>query len=103
MSQAVITSERVIAMGDQAGCPVTPEFIVVRQCSEAATGGFAATEGVVLCYNQISRQAEVDAALHHELIHAYDFCRGRNLDFSNLDHHACSEVRMVGCVRSAFH
>lgn len=47
----------------------------------------------MLCHNQISRQAEVDTALRHELIHAFDYCRGRNLDFSNLQHHSCTEVR----------
>ena len=29
----------------------------------------------------------------HELVHAYDHCRGRTLDWSDCDHHACSEVR----------
>lgn len=28
----------------------------------------------------------------HELVHAYDHCRA-NVDFSNLKHHACSEIR----------
>jgi hypothetical protein len=27
----------------------------------------------------------------HELIHAYDLCRA-NVDTSNCDHHACTEV-----------
>lgn len=36
---------------------------------------------------------QVDHALTHELIHAYDHCRAGNLDWSNLEHHACSEIR----------
>lgn len=28
----------------------------------------------------------------HELIHAYDECRAKNLDWTNCAHHACSEV-----------
>lgn len=29
----------------------------------------------------------------HELIHAYDHCRAADLDWTNCEHHACSEVR----------
>ncbi len=48
---------------------------------------------VVICHNHVGSQGEIDAALTHELIHAYDHCRAADLDWSNLDHHACSEVQ----------
>lgn len=36
---------------------------------------------------------QVDNALTHELIHAYDHCRAASLDWASLEHHACSEIR----------
>ena len=45
-----------------------------------------------MCYNQIRFQEEVNMVLAHELIHAYDHCRARNVDWHNCEHHACSEV-----------
>ena len=53
--------------------------------------GCSATQ-VVVCYNQIRFQEEVNMVLAHELIHAYDHCRAKNVDWHNCEHHACSEV-----------
>lgn len=38
-------------------------------------------------------QEEINHALTHELVHAYDHCRAKNLDWTNCQHHACSEIR----------
>lgn len=48
---------------------------------------------VVVCSNHVSAQEEINHALTHELIHAYDHCRAADLDWTNCEHHACSEVR----------
>lgn len=48
---------------------------------------------MVICHNHVGSQHEIEVALIHELIHAYDHCRGANLDWSNCEHHACSEVQ----------
>lgn len=48
---------------------------------------------VILCHNRLSTYKEVELALAHELVHAYDFCRATNLDLTNCKHHACTEVR----------
>ena len=48
---------------------------------------------VILCHNHLISQQEVNHALTHELLHAYDHCRAANVDWHNCDHHACSEVR----------
>lgn len=53
----------------------------------------AAILQVVICSNHLSAQEEVSHALTHELIHAYDHCRGADLDWTNCEHHACSEIR----------
>lgn len=47
---------------------------------------------VILCHNKLSTYKEVELAVAHELIHAYDFCRASNLDLTNCHHHACTEV-----------
>ena len=57
---------------------------------------------VVICHNHLSSQEEVSHALTHELIHAYDHCRSRDLDWSNCEHHACSEARSPPAGLSAF-
>lgn len=48
---------------------------------------------VVVCSNHVTAQEEINHALTHELIHAYDHCRAADLDWRNCEHHACSEVR----------
>ena len=35
----------------------------------------------------------LEQTLTHELVHALDQCRVKDVDWSNLSHHACSEVR----------
>lgn len=39
----------------------------------------------------------MEDTLAHELVHAFDHCRFK-VDWGNLRHHACSEVRQ-GCFR----
>ncbi len=48
---------------------------------------------VILCHNHLLSQKEVNHALTHELLHAYDHCRAANVDWHNCEHHACSEIR----------
>ena len=47
---------------------------------------------VVICHNHMASQDEINHALVHELVHAFDHCRGANIDWSICNHHACSEV-----------
>jgi hypothetical protein len=47
---------------------------------------------VILCHNRLATYKEVELAVAHELVHAYDFCRASNLDLTNCRHHACTEV-----------
>eukprot|EP00191_Tetraselmis_sp_GSL018_P008547 CAMPEP_0177595528 /NCGR_PEP_ID=MMETSP0419_2-20121207/10417_1 /TAXON_ID=582737 /ORGANISM="Tetraselmis sp., Strain GSL018" /LENGTH=324 /DNA_ID=CAMNT_0019087019 /DNA_START=52 /DNA_END=1029 /DNA_ORIENTATION=- len=75
----------------QAGCTVDSKIAKIRSCDSAVVGGFAPGVGVVLCHNHLGTQDEVNRSLTHELIHAYDHCRGANLDWSDCHHHACSE------------
>ncbi|KAL6772096.1 hypothetical protein ACKKBG_A28920 [Auxenochlorella protothecoides x Auxenochlorella symbiontica] len=77
----------------EAGCAVDRKFIKVEHCDAQVGGGFRPPDGVVVCHNHLASQIEVDNALTHELIHAYDHCRAASLDWGSLEHHACSEIR----------
>jgi inner membrane protease ATP23 len=48
---------------------------------------------ITVCSNYLTIQDEVNQVVIHELIHAYDECRAKNLDWTNCAHHACSEIR----------
>lgn len=48
---------------------------------------------VILCHNRLEHRREVELAVAHELVHAYDFCRAADLDLTDCRHHACTEVR----------
>ncbi|KAK9819366.1 hypothetical protein WJX81_004118 [Elliptochloris bilobata] len=78
---------------EEAGCSTGRNFFRIEKCSVQVGGGFRPPDGVVICHNHLSSQEEVSHALTHELIHAYDHCRSRDLDWTNCEHHACSEVR----------
>lgn len=54
---------------------------------------------VIICQNVATGEGRVQSTLAHELVHMFDYCR-HNLDFTNIDHVACSEVRaanLTGC------
>lgn len=102
----------------QAGCEAARDLFIVRECSEPVGGGFDVEEGVrvgllsttvqhwgriinthlhhpqkiVLCHNHLGSLNEVACVMKHELVHAYDQCTAKGLDWANMDDRACSEV-----------
>lgn len=85
---------------EEAGCSVprttsggAASFFRVERCEKDIVGGFRPEAGVAVCHNHISSQTELETALTHELIHAYDHCRAKHMDWTNCEHHACSEIR----------
>ncbi|PWN48441.1 mitochondrial inner membrane protease ATP23 [Violaceomyces palustris] len=74
--------------------------LLIASCPEGIAGGFnpsAPTEstsrsGILLCSNRIFSKSHLEDTLSHEMIHWWDHCRFK-VDWSNLSHHACSEVR----------
>ncbi|XP_072956102.1 mitochondrial inner membrane protease ATP23 [Typha angustifolia] len=79
---------------EKAGCPVWPRLITAANCSDqGSAGGYASRHGVTICCNHMTFQDEINQVVIHELIHAYDDCRAKNLDWKNCAHHACSEIR----------
>ena len=61
-------------------------------CAKEVTGGYDPTlNQIVICYNRCGK-AFTQGVLSHELIHMFDYCRAE-MDFNNIEHIACSEVR----------
>eukprot|EP00803_Ostreobium_quekettii_P005398 evm.model.scf_280EXC.2 EVM.evm.TU.scf_280EXC.2 scf_280EXC:5411-7835(-) len=83
---------------EESGCSIPREFIGARECGSEVGGGFVPggseqKGGVVVCHNYLGDQPDIDRALTHELIHAYDHCRAANIEWEDCNHHACSEIR----------
>lgn len=67
------------------------EHILCLPCDESRSGGFTPEGAVVLCQGKFWSKKQMEHTLTHELVHMYDQCRF-DVDWSNLRHHACSEV-----------
>lgn len=77
------------------GCEVPTSNILCAPCDMSRAGGFSPDPGaVVLCSGHFFSQSHMEQTLMHELVHMYDHCRFK-VDWSNLRHHACSEVRII--------
>ncbi|KAJ1271574.1 hypothetical protein BS78_06G137800 [Paspalum vaginatum] len=76
---------------EKAGCPVWGHFIKGATCPTA--GDYRSGGGIRVCCNNIRFQDEITQVIIHELIHAYDDCVTKNMNWNNCAHHACSEIR----------
>lgn len=74
------------------GCAVPQSNIQCAPCDMTHAGGFLPdVGGVVMCSGHFFNKKHMETTLAHELIHMYDQCKFK-VDWSNLRHHACSEV-----------
>lgn len=81
----------------QAGCKFPEDRIVVAECEPGYLGRYV-RHGLEICYNNYQGDPdELRNTMVHELVHAYDECRGKNFDWTNCRHIACSEVRGRHC------
>ena len=81
---------------EKSGCKIKVDdgrFFKVERCEEEVLGSFVPGKGIKMCHNQISTRTDMENMLAHELIHAYDDCTRKNMNWLNVEHHACSEVR----------
>uniref|UniRef100_A0A0E0KS03 Mitochondrial inner membrane protease ATP23 n=1 Tax=Oryza punctata TaxID=4537 RepID=A0A0E0KS03_ORYPU len=79
---------------EKAGCPMPPGMITAKNCGTAdKSGSYGSTVGITVCCEEIRYQDEISQVLIHELVHAYDDCVVKNMDWKNCAHHACSEIR----------
>ncbi|XP_019183454.1 PREDICTED: mitochondrial inner membrane protease ATP23-like [Ipomoea nil] len=80
---------------EKAGCKITDNFFKSVRCDTPMSGFFCpkSNGGIQVCANNLRFQDEVTQVLIHELIHAYDQCRAKNMDWGNRTHRACTEIR----------
>ncbi|KAF8264346.1 metalloprotease ATP23 [Lactarius quietus] len=77
----------------QAGANVTPAHFPCLPCDLTHSGGFSPDAGaVVLCQGNFLNKKHMEHTIVHELVHMYDQAVF-NVDWNNLRHHACSEIR----------
>ncbi|KAI5014576.1 mitochondrial inner membrane protease atp23-like [Hordeum vulgare subsp. vulgare] len=76
---------------EKAGCTVWPTLIRAAICT--ASGGYTSGKGIEVCCNHMRKQDEITQVIIHELVHAYDDCVVKNINWNNCAHHACSEIR----------
>ena len=77
------------------GCDVPAQNILCAPCDKTRSGGFEPKRGaVVLCAGNFFNSKHVENTMVHEMMHMYDQCRFK-VDWGNLRHHACSEVRFL--------
>ncbi|KAH3684334.1 hypothetical protein WICPIJ_004714 [Wickerhamomyces pijperi] len=71
---------------------VSDKNIICDFCNDWKGGGFHPELGVLLCQNRIIDKWHLEDTLAHELVHYYDEAKFK-VDWLNLKHHACSEIR----------
>lgn len=54
-----------------------------------------------MCQNVSTREGMVQGVLTHEMIHMFDYCKNK-LDFRNMDHLACTEIRAANLTHCSF-
>jgi mitochondrial inner membrane protease ATP23 len=73
---------------------VPPSHIPCLPCDLTHCGGFSPDAGaVVLCQGNFLNKKHMEHTIVHELLHMYDHAVF-NVDWTDLRHHACSEVRL---------
>lgn len=85
------------------GCAIDiRRHIACEECSYTVSGGYdPILNQVVVCQNMATNEGLVQGVLTHEMIHMFDYCRN-NLDFKNLDHLACTEIRAANLAHCSF-
>ncbi|KAK4320083.1 hypothetical protein Pmani_009024 [Petrolisthes manimaculis] len=85
------------------GCEVDlKRHISCEVCDVTVNGGYdSELNQVVVCQNVSRSQGMTQAVLTHELIHMFDHCRNK-LDFTNLEHLACTEIRAANLTHCSF-
>ncbi|XP_058803807.1 mitochondrial inner membrane protease ATP23 homolog isoform X2 [Phymastichus coffea] len=71
-------------------------------CDAKVSGGYdQELNQVIVCQNIARRKSYVQAALTHEMIHMFDYCRNE-FNFRNIRHLACSEIRAANLAHCSF-
>lgn len=85
------------------GCAIDiRRHISCEVCEVTVSGGYdPEVNQVVVCQNVARSKGIVQGVLAHEMIHMFDFCRN-DLDFKNIDHLACTEIRAANLTHCSF-
>ncbi|XP_068210608.1 mitochondrial inner membrane protease ATP23 homolog [Palaemon carinicauda] len=85
------------------GCEVDlTRHISCEVCDVSVSGGYdPELNQVVICQNVARSEGLTQGVLTHELIHMFDYCKHK-LDFKNLDHLACTEIRAANLTHCSF-
>eukprot|EP00050_Salpingoeca_kvevrii_P019220 m.83690 g.83690 ORF g.83690 m.83690 type:complete len:183 (+) comp8312_c1_seq1:151-699(+) len=88
---------------ERAGCAVDVDtHLICEPCQENLEGAMdAESNEIVLCENTLYSEKHLARVLTHELVHAFDACRGK-VDFGNLAHLACTEIRAASLSGDCF-
>lgn len=74
------------------GGNINEKTVICDHCDELKAGGFNPELGILICQNRVFNRLKFEDTLAHEMVHAYDHCKFE-VDWMNLRHHACSEIR----------
>ncbi|XP_063702282.1 mitochondrial inner membrane protease ATP23 homolog [Culicoides brevitarsis] len=85
------------------GCPIDiRRHISCEVCDESVSGGYdPQVNQIVVCQNNARNFGFVQGVLSHEMVHMFDYCRN-NLDFKNIDHLACTEIRAANLTHCSY-
>ncbi|XP_066995672.2 mitochondrial inner membrane protease ATP23 homolog isoform X2 [Anabrus simplex] len=85
------------------GCEIDiRRHIACEVCDSSVSGGYdPVLNQVVICQNVARKEGIVQGSLTHEFIHMFDYCENK-LDFKNLDHLACTEIRAANLAHCSF-
>lgn len=85
------------------GCEIDiRRHIACEVCDTSVSGGYdPVLNQVVVCQNIARNEGIVQGVLTHEMIHMFDYCNN-NLDFKNIDHLACTEIRAANLTHCSF-
>lgn len=71
-------------------------------CDITVSGGYdPEMNQVIVCQNIARSKGMVQGVLAHEMLHMFDYCNN-DLDFKNIDHLACTEIRAANLTHCSF-
>nr|CAD7394946.1 unnamed protein product [Timema cristinae] len=85
------------------GCEIDiRRHISCEVCDVSVSGGYDPIfNQIVVCQNVARKEGYIQGVLAHEMIHMFDYCRN-DLDFKNIDHLACTEIRAANLTHCSF-
>ncbi|XP_059481464.1 mitochondrial inner membrane protease ATP23 homolog [Neocloeon triangulifer] len=85
------------------GCEIDlRRHIACEFCDPSVTGGYdPLLNQIVVCQNVAKEEGLVQGVMAHEMVHMFDYCRHK-LDFKNLKHLACTEVRAANLTNCSY-